>query len=441
MEVTLDEGDVVFTVENVGVGVPRALREKIFQPWVTLTGASETGVGLGLAISKAAIEDMGGEIGCEERSDGLEGAAFWFRFPKNGRNYGVVSQSRSGSFRLGSATPERKDTYVNNQLIASPRTRGSGRGKKLRRNNSLSRKKGVSEGEEEEEDGKRKLLRALNPFQNPYTSFMDALTSKKQTFFADVAAMMVALRHGQEIPTIAGLVICNISWMLSLGSFLLGHSLYGLLFSLCALGHYFATFFKEERLVVSSICGLHWVGIVCVFFICGCCCPTPKISLCTMQLFSSLLYPNFWHTTGVWIICFSTIVAMNLLTDCTGKTLETPSAIALDICFILVSTTCSIVYEEQWKIHEKLREQFICGLSQELRTPLHGVMCAAEVLLARDTLSDSERENVQTIMGCGQLLSSLVNNILDAGKSARQVEEKEEVKPFHARQVLSYTFL
>ena len=63
-------------VNDRGPGVPAALRERIFEPFYRLPGASERngGVGLGLALVKSITERHGGSVHCEDRPGG--GASF-----------------------------------------------------------------------------------------------------------------------------------------------------------------------------------------------------------------------------------------------------------------------------------------------------------------------------------------------------------------------------
>ena len=76
-----DGGDTVLTViSDRGPGVPEADRERIFQP-LTRLDASRTvrdggGLGLGLAVARAAARAFGGDLTCRARSDGLAGAEF-----------------------------------------------------------------------------------------------------------------------------------------------------------------------------------------------------------------------------------------------------------------------------------------------------------------------------------------------------------------------------
>jgi two-component system OmpR family sensor kinase len=56
-------------VEDHGPGVPADLRERIFEPFYRLPGASERegGVGLGLSLVKTIAERHGGSVRCEAR--------------------------------------------------------------------------------------------------------------------------------------------------------------------------------------------------------------------------------------------------------------------------------------------------------------------------------------------------------------------------------------
>lgn len=64
-----------------GPGVPAALRERIFEPFFRLPGASERegGVGLGLALVRSIAQRHGGSVHCEDRAGG--GACFVLRLP------------------------------------------------------------------------------------------------------------------------------------------------------------------------------------------------------------------------------------------------------------------------------------------------------------------------------------------------------------------------
>lgn len=70
-----------FVVEDNGMGIDRAYHEKVFEIFQTLQSRDKVeGTGVGLAIIKKSVEDMGGEIRVE--SEEMKGARFIFTWPK-----------------------------------------------------------------------------------------------------------------------------------------------------------------------------------------------------------------------------------------------------------------------------------------------------------------------------------------------------------------------
>ena len=70
------DGWLRLRVSDNGKGLPAALGNQIFSPFIT---TKETGLGLGLSISKRIIESHGGEISAANRAEG--GAVFTIRLP------------------------------------------------------------------------------------------------------------------------------------------------------------------------------------------------------------------------------------------------------------------------------------------------------------------------------------------------------------------------
>lgn len=60
----------------------------------------------------------------------------------------------------------------------------------------------------------------------------------------------------------------------------------------------------------------------------------------------------------------------------------------------------------------ELKSAFLANMSHEIRTPLHGVLGLSE-LLSQSQLSEEDRRNVEAIQASGQLLLTVVNDILD----------------------------
>ena len=77
-----DQRKAVIRVHDRGPGVPAEQRERIFEPFYRLPGASERegGVGLGLALVKSISERHGGTVRCEARPGG--GASFIVELPE-----------------------------------------------------------------------------------------------------------------------------------------------------------------------------------------------------------------------------------------------------------------------------------------------------------------------------------------------------------------------
>jgi len=71
-----DDGYAGFEIRDDGPGIPEAIRDKIFQPFVT---ASKGGVGLGLTFVKRVIHDHQGRISVESNPD--SGTCFRIEIP------------------------------------------------------------------------------------------------------------------------------------------------------------------------------------------------------------------------------------------------------------------------------------------------------------------------------------------------------------------------
>lgn len=86
-EITLSverrQGHAEVRVCDRGPGVPASQRERIFEPFYRLPGASERagGVGLGLALVRSIAGRHNGTVHCEDRPDGAGGACFVLRLP------------------------------------------------------------------------------------------------------------------------------------------------------------------------------------------------------------------------------------------------------------------------------------------------------------------------------------------------------------------------
>jgi two-component system, OmpR family, sensor kinase len=81
VELVREGADAVVRVRDRGPGVPPAERERIFEPFYRLAGASERhgGVGLGLSLVRSITQRHRGSVSCESQEGG--GACFVLRLP------------------------------------------------------------------------------------------------------------------------------------------------------------------------------------------------------------------------------------------------------------------------------------------------------------------------------------------------------------------------
>jgi len=82
------EGDVLslrFSVSDTGLGIAEEKLDNLFEPFSTIDNSytrRQEGAGLGLAVAKRIIEQVGGAIGFE--SEAGQGSTFWFTVPAAG---------------------------------------------------------------------------------------------------------------------------------------------------------------------------------------------------------------------------------------------------------------------------------------------------------------------------------------------------------------------
>jgi signal transduction histidine kinase len=84
LALSIDQDRALIRVCDRGPGVPPELRERIFEPFYRLPGATERdgGVGLGLALVKSIALRHGGAVHCENLPEG--GACFVLELPVGG---------------------------------------------------------------------------------------------------------------------------------------------------------------------------------------------------------------------------------------------------------------------------------------------------------------------------------------------------------------------
>jgi signal transduction histidine kinase len=91
IEVSLvQEGDsYVLAVEDEGPGIPREVRERVFDKFFRIQGTKSGGTGLGLSIAKGFVQAHHGSIRVEERD--VRGSRFVLTIPiGNGGSHSLL---------------------------------------------------------------------------------------------------------------------------------------------------------------------------------------------------------------------------------------------------------------------------------------------------------------------------------------------------------------
>ncbi len=86
----MDQVSVVIEVSDTGIGIPRGICAKIFEPFFSTKKVGE-GTGIGLSISYGIIKDFGGSI--RVHSEPGQGASFVIRFPAGDLEEGVDDEA------------------------------------------------------------------------------------------------------------------------------------------------------------------------------------------------------------------------------------------------------------------------------------------------------------------------------------------------------------
>jgi two-component system sensor histidine kinase KdpD len=82
-------GQIKVEVRDNGPGVPKELRERVFDKFYRTPGIGDGGTGLGLAICKAIVQAHDGKIWVEDAPNG--GASFIFTIPADGLSPSISS--------------------------------------------------------------------------------------------------------------------------------------------------------------------------------------------------------------------------------------------------------------------------------------------------------------------------------------------------------------
>jgi signal transduction histidine kinase len=79
IQCSTDDRFATVRIRDHGPGIPAELRPRLFQRFAQAAGNTRRGTGLGLYITRAIVQQLGGEIGFE--TDLNPGTCFWVKLP------------------------------------------------------------------------------------------------------------------------------------------------------------------------------------------------------------------------------------------------------------------------------------------------------------------------------------------------------------------------
>lgn len=98
-----------------------------------------------------------------------------------------------------------------------------------------------------------------------------------------------------------------------------------------------------------------------------------------------------------------------------------------------------IVAKDQADEANQAKSTFLSSMSHELRTPLNAILGYTQILRRQANLTETQKQQLDTVKSSGEHLLTLINDLLDLGKIEAQRMELEE-SPFNLSAVLRQIF-
>src|SRR5205085_2992865 len=109
------------------------------------------------------------------------------------------------------------------------------------------------------------------------------------------------------------------------------------------------------------------------------------------------------------------IMAVALVATFAGRQVELAQSLAAEIAERKRTEAELIKARQQAEAANRAKSQFLATMSHEIRTPMNGVVGTAN-LLSATPLNDRQTQLVQNLVGSGQALIGIINDILDLSK-------------------------
>lgn len=136
---------------------------------------------------------------------------------------------------------------------------------------------------------------------------------------------------------------------------------------------------------------------------------SPYTIATTIILFNTAADPEFWTVLAALPVLAVSLLIKVLITQLKDRELQAVADRQAELIIELEQA------RDRANAASDAKSNFLAVISHELRTPMNGVLGAAQ-LLDHDGLSDRDREFVHIIRGSGEGLLDLLNDLLDVSK-------------------------